>query len=130
MEKSRYLPVTWNADINNNVVSESIPQMDKVTRYDILSEMCELTSSVKFITEEYCVDTVDDAVFLKGWFVTDKEITKDDLLSMTKNWTEEENDKSLENFIIDDELDKLEKYVEVYFMMVLNMTTAKKRMMI
>ena len=48
---------------------------------------------------------------------------------MTKNWTEEENDKSLENFIIDDELDKLEKYVEVYFMMVLNMTTAKKRMM-
>ena len=64
--KADILPVTWNSDINNNVVSESIPQMDKVTRDDIPSEMCELTSSVKFITEEYCVDTVDDAVFLKG----------------------------------------------------------------
>ena len=45
--KADILPVTWNADINNEVGSASMPEKDKVVSKELLDEMCSLMGKVE-----------------------------------------------------------------------------------
>ena len=112
--KANILPATWNADINNAVGSSSIPNRDKIVSDDVLSEMCNLMSSIKLKAEDSNVDTEVVAGVLKDSFVTDKEMKEDDLLDMVENWIDEEDDKEIADGIIQDELDKLEAHEGFY----------------
>lgn len=98
--KADILPVTWNADINNEVGSASMPERDKVVSDEILNEMCNLMTSVQLKAEDSAVDTETVASVLKNTFVTEKEISKEDLFDMIENWIDEEDEEEIADGII------------------------------
>ena len=55
--KADILPVTWNADINNEVGSATIAMRDKTLSENDTDELCALLADVKLKAETNSIDT-------------------------------------------------------------------------
>ena len=106
--KADIFPLTWNADINNDVGSgASMSVTDKTMDDTLLSNMCDLMAQVSVKAAEVGINA-NDATVLRNSFALEKDATRDDFEEMIENWIDEESNPVFINEIIDDEIDAME----------------------
>eukprot|EP00957_Ditylum_brightwellii_P019005 1430537-Ditylum_brightwellii.AAC.1 len=77
--KADMLPPTWNADINNNVGSASLPGKVKTLDKEDTFDLCQLMADVKLKANGVLLDTNHDATVFKDTFVSDPDCGPQDL---------------------------------------------------
>ena len=110
--KADILPITWNMDINNEVGHASTPEWKKVVSNDTCNELCNLMNNIKLRAKECSIDTTTTVgnVF-RDTFVTDGDISNDDLHDMAEAWIDIEDNEDMINEIVDDELLLVDAFV-------------------
>jgi hypothetical protein len=92
-------------DINNEVGHASTPEWKKVVSNDTCNELCNLMNNIKLKAKECSIDTTTAVgnVF-RDSFVTDGDISNDELHDMAETWINIEDNEHMINEIVDDEL--------------------------
>ena len=92
-------------DINSEVGHASTPEWKKVVSNDTCNELCNLMNNIKLRAKECSIDTTTAVgnVF-RDTFVTDGDISNDDLHDMAEAWIDIEDTEDMINEIVDDEL--------------------------
>ena len=92
-------------DINNEVGHASTLEWKKVVSKETCNELCNLMNSIKLRANESSIDTTTAVgnVF-RDTFVTDGDISNDDLHDMAEAWIDIEDNEDMINEIVDDEL--------------------------
>ena len=92
-------------DINSEVGHASTPEWKKVVSNDTCNELCNLMNNIKLRAKECSIDTTTAVgnVF-RDTFVTDGDISNDDLHDMAEAWIDIEDNEHMINEIVDDEL--------------------------
>ena len=75
-----------DSDILDKVGSVSAPQKAKVVSKEVSDELFQLMADVKLKADEYCIDTTNMAAVFKDSFVSDCDISRDDMKCMVENW--------------------------------------------
>eukprot|EP00957_Ditylum_brightwellii_P049843 3778849-Ditylum_brightwellii.AAC.1 len=107
--KSNVLPTSWNADINNNVGSASLPEKAvTLSKADTL-ELCQLVADVKLKADGVYLDVHASAKVFKDTFVSDPNCSPQDLQDIADAWFNIEDNQDVIHAVSDDELEDLEK---------------------
>ena len=116
--KADILPISWNADINNEAGSATVPLWDKTISKEACEDLCYLLENIRFRAEIEALNTsTEEGSIFRNSFVTEKEMEKKDLELMMDTWVDVEDRKDIIDSIVDEELenlDKLEKIEEMY----------------
>lgn len=108
--KADILPVSWNADINNEVGSRSWHgEKFKTVSKEVSDELCLLMSDIKLKVSTGELDSKPGAgeVFNDS-FAIDTGLSKQDIQSMADTWINVEDDPEIIDAIVDDELEDIE----------------------
>jgi hypothetical protein len=104
--KANILPPSWDADINNEVRRQSVPEKDKKISKEACDELCGLMQELIMKAKE--CDT-SKAVALKGSVVDDlDELSVSDIRAMVTNWIDIEDDEDIIAAEIKEALEVLE----------------------
>ena len=116
--KADILPISWNADINNEAGSATVPIRDKKISKEACEDLCSLFKNIRLRAEVEALDTsTEEGSVFRNSFVTEKEMEKEDLELMVNTWVDVEDRKDVIDSIVDEELDsldKLDKVEEIY----------------
>eukprot|EP00957_Ditylum_brightwellii_P113174 8630692-Ditylum_brightwellii.AAC.1 len=107
--KADILLPTWNADINNNVESASLPEKAKTLSKADTLELCQLMADVKLKANGVLLDVNRAATVFKNTFVSDPECGPQDLQTMVDIWFNIEEDQDVMHAVVDGELKELER---------------------
>ena len=108
--KADILPQAWNLDINNDVGRASIPERQKVLSKKASDELCDLMSGIKLRANSSYIDVSSSTTnVFKDSFVTDGDLSRDDIENMAEVWVDIEDDQDIVNTIIDDKLQEIEE---------------------
>ena len=111
--KADVLPITWNQDINNEVGSRSMSEKEKTIDRQACLELCNLMNEIvlKCNSEENDLSKGNGVAFQHS-FVTDGALNLTELEEMAEMWMTVEDNEVVSDLIMNDELDKLERYEE------------------
>ena len=112
--KADILPPTWNADINSNVGSASLPKHAKVVSKEVCNELCKLMASIKLKATQHAIDTTEGAAgaIFQDSSVGKKRLPRKDMLGMAETWINFEDNPTVRDVLVDDELDAMEMHDE------------------
>ena len=92
--KADILPATWNADINNDVGSNSMPDKLKTVSKEECAEICSILSKLKFFSDQAKLNDMANAPALIDSLADDHgdTLTPDEQEAIICNWMEIDDD--------------------------------------
>ena len=108
--KADILPITWNADINNEVGSGSLHgEKFKLVSKEASDELCFLMSNIQLQVSTGNFNSAPKAIeVFQDSFATDSGLSNEDLGSIADVWINVEDDPEIIDAIVDDELNEIE----------------------
>ena len=106
--KADILPPSWNADINNDVGSCSMPLSKKQIAQEDSDEICDLFSNIKLRANEDEGDVSKFAALSGSFAVDGRSMSPQEQTIMIEEWLNVEDNQVVLDAEIDDELERLE----------------------
>ena len=105
--KAEILPPSWNAAINNEVGSMSLPTKDKQITKEECIELCQLFRSIQVKVASDKSGNISSFSALDNSFAFDTQMNFEDRRDMANGWAVVEDNPIVINAEIDQELDEL-----------------------
>ena len=104
------LAETLKVNTNKDVGRASILAKKSVLSKEDSDELCDLMSSIKFRANVSSVDLSSSTVnTFKDSFVSDGDLSRDDMENVAEVWVDIENDEDIVNAVIDDKMQEIDE---------------------